>query len=100
LTARSYSNAEWYSLPDPEKKEFNDLRAKKKGGDKKQNKGNRRSSLVTRESEEPAKADEEPEEMPEEAADSGNEHNPKAQAGPEFGRRAHMKEKPGKDGTK
>jgi hypothetical protein len=49
LTARSYSNTEWYSLKDPELKEVMDLHAKKpgKGKGKPKEKATRSNSSVT-----------------------------------------------------
>jgi hypothetical protein len=87
LTARCYSNAEWYSLDDLAKKEVMALRDKKKG---KKSKGTRSNSLVTTEKE----TAKDPEET---KVDDSVDNTAKADsAGDEFGCRAHMKVKPGK----
>jgi hypothetical protein len=93
LTARSYSNAEWYSLDDPEKKEVIALRDEKKtAGKGGKSKGKTRSNSSVTSAKETV---EDPEEMKE---DDSVDDTPKGHhAGDQFGRRAHMKEPPGNE---
>jgi hypothetical protein len=97
LTARSYSNAKWYSLKDPERKEVMDLHAKKPGkgeGKAKESKekGTHSNSLVTSAKETADTPDNVEEE--EDADNLDNTPKQKNSAGDKFGRQAHMSQNP------